>query len=105
MRPGGPTGDHDRSHRDPPVRLHGPAGYLAYIVMEYRGGGAHTAVYGVRREGRDYALKILRDAVTGDSREEIARAFRREAAVLACIHHHAPTEIHEVGLSGGAGPT
>ena len=70
-------------------------------VLEYLGGGTQSAVYRVEREGRDHALKILRAEASSEGREEAARAFRREAAVLACLHHPALPEIHEVGQSDG----
>jgi diguanylate cyclase (GGDEF)-like protein len=71
------------------------------IVRERLGGGAQSTVYRVQRDGHDHALKILREEASSEGREEAARSFRREAAVLACLHHPALPEIHEVGQSDG----
>ena len=48
------------------------------------GRGASTIVCRARRQGVDYALKILRDRVAYGEQRSVA--FRREAAMLACVY-------------------
>src|SRR5918996_1369374 len=59
--------------------------------------GAHTAVHRAHRQGRDYAVKVLRDGSGGAA---VLRAFRREAALLASVRHPGLPEVYEVGLAG-----
>src|SRR5690606_40426285 len=70
-------------------------------VVAELGRGARTVVHRVRRaaDGHDYALKVLTGVVS--DREQAARAFRREAAVLACVDHPGVVGVHEVGVAAG----
>src|SRR5829696_252736 len=63
------------------------------------GRGASTIVCRARRQGVDYALKILRDRVAYGEQRSVA--FRREAAMLACVTHPGLPRIHEVGYALG----
>ena len=84
-----------------------PAGY---DVVAELGQGAAATVLHVRRaaDGAAYALKLL-DAVGTDPDAPGApgaagaalTAFRREAALLACVDHPGLVRIHEVGEVGG----
>jgi diguanylate cyclase (GGDEF)-like protein len=66
-------------------------------LAEEIGRGAGTAVYRAVREGREYAVKILRSP--GDDRPAVR--FRREAALLASLHHPGLARVHDVGEVGG----
>src|ERR671919_1002048 len=66
-------------------------------LRERLGLGAHTAVYRAHRQGRDYAVKVLRDGSGGAA---VLRAFRREAALLASVRHPGLPAVYEVGLAG-----
>jgi eukaryotic-like serine/threonine-protein kinase len=68
-----------------------------FEMGERLGLGAYTAVYRASREGRRYAVKVLRDGAGG---EAVLRAFRREAAMLASVRHPGLPEVYEVGLAG-----
>ncbi|MBN1170699.1 MAG: diguanylate cyclase [Micromonosporaceae bacterium] len=61
------------------------------------GSGAFTTVYRGTRGGHRYAIKVLR---TRDPAAELA--FRREAALLACLDDPALVRIHEIGKAEGA---
>jgi serine/threonine protein kinase len=56
-------------------------------------------VYRARRDGSDYALKLLRELAPDDTRT--LTAFRREAALLACVDHPGLARVYEVGHSHG----
>jgi eukaryotic-like serine/threonine-protein kinase len=60
------------------------------------GRGAATAVYLGVRDGREYAVKILNRAD-----EAQAVAFRREAAIVACLDHPGLPRIHHAGDTAG----
>src|SRR5688572_8016964 len=64
------------------------------------GRGSRSVVYRGRRDGVEYAVKVPR---TGDAEADRAEltAFRREAALLACLDHPGVTRIHEVGEADG----
>ena len=66
---------------------------------EELGRGAYAAVYRIRRDGVDYAVKALHPAATADERTVVT--FRREAALLARVNHPAVPRVFDVGLSGG----
>ncbi|OLB77083.1 MAG: hypothetical protein AUI14_17195 [Actinobacteria bacterium 13_2_20CM_2_71_6] len=65
--------------------------------LDELGRGARTAVYRARRDGREYAVKVLRSV--GDQREAVA--FRREAALLASLDHPGLARVHDVGEAAG----
>ncbi len=73
-----------------PVRLPG------FDVISELGRGAETVVYRVRRQGRDYALKLL--TASGGDTAQLLTALRREAALLACVGHAQLPRIFDVGL-------
>ena len=69
-------------------------------VVGELGRGAHAAVYRVRRDGVDYALKALHhraDDAAGRSLLE----FRREAALLALLDHPGVPKVFDVGQADG----
>ncbi|WP_432837585.1 diguanylate cyclase [Dactylosporangium sp. CA-092794] len=68
-------------------------------VLGEIGRGAHAVVYRARRDGADYALKVLRGDV--GEHEEVSRAIRREAGLLACVSHPCVGRVYEVGTAGG----
>ena len=78
------------------VREVGPPGLE---IAEELGRGAQTVVYRARRQGVDYALKMLRQSVYADDAAWVA--FRREAATLTSVAHPGLTRIHEVGQADG----
>jgi diguanylate cyclase (GGDEF)-like protein len=63
-------------------------------VLGALGQGSQAVVYRVRRDGHEYALKVLRAASVD---EAALRAFHREAALLACVDHSGIPRVHEVG--------
>jgi diguanylate cyclase (GGDEF)-like protein len=66
-----------------------------YVVLGEIGRGVRTVVYRVLRHGVKYALKIVKQSASGDSKQ--MSAFRREAALLACVDHPRIPRIQEVG--------
>src|SRR6266545_104006 len=68
-------------------------------VLEELGRGAQTVVYRARRGGSEYALKLLRGPAPDD--EQALAAFRREAALLACVDHPGLAHLYEVGQTRG----
>jgi hypothetical protein len=78
-----------------------PARIGNYDVIDVLGAGAMGEVYRARdpRLGRDVAIKVLRDATTGEA-DRLAR-FEREARVLASLNH--PRVAHV--SAGSTGPT
>ena len=65
---------------------------------EELGRGAYAAVYRIRRDGVDYAVKALHPTATTDERTVVT--FQREAALLARVNHPAVPRVFDVGLSG-----
>ncbi|MBG0823100.1 diguanylate cyclase [Planomonospora sp. ID91781] len=63
------------------------------------GRGAHTAVYRIRRDGVDYALKVLQGSPA--DRERMAAAFSREAALLARVDHPGVPKVFDAGIAAG----
>ncbi len=76
-----------------------PGDGAGFAVLGELGRGAQATVYRVRRDGRDYAMKVLRHAGPEDAAAQAA--FRREAAVLACVRHPGIARVHEVGTHEG----
>jgi len=68
-------------------------------VVAELGRGAYAAVYRIRRDGVDYAVKALDPAAIVDDATVVA--FRREATLLARVDHPAVPRVFDVGLSGG----
>ncbi|HKT03633.1 MAG TPA: serine/threonine-protein kinase, partial [Rugosimonospora sp.] len=68
-------------------------------VLGELGRGAHTAVYRIRRDGVEYALKVLRRF--GPADEAVLVEFRREAALLARLNHPGVPKVYDAGLAGG----
>jgi eukaryotic-like serine/threonine-protein kinase len=66
-------------------------------LAEEIGRGAGTSVFRAVRQGREYAVKVLRSP--GD--EQQATSFRREAALLASLDHPGLNRVYEVGEAGG----
>ena len=66
-------------------------------LAEEIGRGAGTSVFRAVRQGREYAVKVLRSP--GDERQ--ATSFRREAALLASLDHPGLNRVYEVGEAGG----
>jgi diguanylate cyclase (GGDEF)-like protein len=67
------------------------------VIVGELGRGAENTVYRARRDGADYALKLLHGA--GD--EQALIGFRREAALLARVGHPGVPKVFDVGLAGG----
>nr|WP_240948391.1 diguanylate cyclase [Planosporangium mesophilum] len=63
------------------------------------GRGAQAVVYRVRRGDAEYAMKVLQPSRADE--EADARAFRREAALLASISAPGLARVHEVGTTDG----
>src|SRR4051794_9706617 len=76
-----------------------PGSFSDLEVVSRLGRGAETSVYRVRRQGGEYALKVLSTAEVGPA----LTAVRREAALLGCVGHPLLPRIYEVGESP-AGP-
>jgi diguanylate cyclase (GGDEF)-like protein len=68
-------------------------------VLSELGRGATSTVYRVRRNGDEYALKVLDSRGRGSAQTLVA--FRREAALLASVNHPAVPRIHEIGAVQG----
>jgi len=62
-------------------------------VLAELGRGAQTVVYRVRRDGRDWAMKVFLDS----SDASATPALRREAALLAWTNHPGLPRVYEVG--------
>jgi diguanylate cyclase (GGDEF)-like protein len=104
-------GSSTRSGGPPPARP--PEVLAGFEVLAELGRGTHSTVYRVRRPrpagsqrpageqqgDAEYALKILDNSLV-DSEATVV-AFRREAALLATVHHPGLTQVHEVGVSEG----
>ncbi|SHM54155.1 diguanylate cyclase (GGDEF) domain-containing protein [Cryptosporangium aurantiacum] len=81
-------------------------GSAGYEILGELGRGSRTVAYRVRRGDGVYAMKVARDRVTGPdddaaTAEAAERAFRREAALLACVAHPGLARVHEVGTADG----
>lgn len=76
-----------------------PGASPALVLTADLGRDAHTVVHRARRGDAEYAVKVLHrlpaDPVAA------ARAFRREAALLAGVDHPALVPRHEVGELDG----
>jgi len=63
-------------------------------VLSELGRGAETVVYRVRRQGKEYALKLL---ITAGPDPKALTTVQREAALLGCVGHPLLPQIFEVG--------
>ena len=81
-----------------------------YEVLGELGRGSRTVAYRVRRGNGVYAMKLPRVGIDGADPRDLdgepvtsasERAFRREAALLACLNHPGLARVHEVGLTDG----
>ncbi|WP_327002587.1 serine/threonine protein kinase [Dactylosporangium sp. NBC_01737] len=68
-------------------------------ILDEIGRGAHAIVFRARRDGCDYALKMLRSDLPGQ--EDAAAAIRREAGLLACVDDPCVGRVYEVGAVDG----
>jgi len=71
-----------------------------YEVVDILGRGGMGAVYRVRRGDAEYALKALTLSSTADASEAIAR-FKREAELLASLHHRGIVRVNTAGHKPG----
>ncbi|MFI5954655.1 diguanylate cyclase [Cryptosporangium sp. NPDC051539] len=71
-----------------------------YEILGELGRGSRTIAYRVRRGDGVYAMKVPREH-SADGADRNVRAFRREAALLACVAHPGLARIHEVGTTDG----
>src|SRR4051794_294272 len=69
--------------------------FAGFDVISELGRGAATVVYRVRKQGRDYALKLL--IADEDHSGRMLTALRREAALLACVAHPLLPRIFDIG--------
>jgi eukaryotic-like serine/threonine-protein kinase len=76
-----------------------PALIPGLAVHEELGRGAHAVVYRARRYGVDCAVKLMH--ASGFDDPSALTAFRREAALLACVNHPGVASVHEVGQVHG----
>ncbi|MDT5037764.1 MAG: eukaryotic-like serine/threonine-protein kinase, partial [Micromonosporaceae bacterium] len=70
-----------------------PGAFPDLELISELGRGADTVVYRVRRQGRDYALKLM----TRAGGDRALTAIRREAALMGCVGHPLLPKIFEVG--------
>ncbi|UQU66977.1 diguanylate cyclase [Couchioplanes caeruleus] len=68
-------------------------------VLGEIGRGAQAVVYRVRRDGRDYALKMLLEETPASSGR--GRDFHRQAALLAAVENPHLPRVHKSGDVGG----
>ncbi|WP_432564283.1 diguanylate cyclase [Kineococcus sp. SYSU DK003] len=71
-----------------------PVGDQPWTVLRELGRGAGSVVHLACRGGREYALKRQRPGLPADRRTD--RTLRREAALLASVHHPGLTRVHAV---------
>lgn len=67
-------------------------------LLDELGHGRHTSVYRVRRNGANFALKILKGPIADDA--QARSAFCREGALLARVNHPGVPRVFDVGISG-----
>ena len=67
-------------------------------VLAELGRGAHAVTYRVRRDDRDWAMKVY--GAQPDAGRAALLALRREAALLMWVDHSGLPQVHEVGLTG-----
>src|SRR3712207_1451204 len=65
-------------------------------LLDELGRGAQTVVYRARRDGREYAVKMLRPEAHPQG-EGARTMLRREASVLASLRHPGLAQIFAIG--------
>ena len=68
-------------------------------VLGELGRGAQAVVYRVRYQGREYALRLLRESIAANPSG--VREFRRQCALLAAIDNPGLPRVHKSGTAGG----
>src|SRR4030095_11753959 len=73
-----------------------------YEVLSVLGTGGMAEVYRARdtRLGREVALKVVNEALSGDP--ELVRRFEQEARLAGSLNHPNLVAVHDVGLHEGA---
>ena len=73
-----------------------------YEVLSVLGTGGMAEVYRVRdtRLGREVALKVVNEALSGDP--ELLRRFEQEARLAGSLNHPNLVAVHDLGLHDGA---
>jgi FixJ family two-component response regulator len=69
-----------------------------YSVLKTLGAGSMGKVLLIRKEGKEYALKIMHKDSAGDSMQERIMRFKREAEVLSHIQHPSVIHVYEYGV-------
>lgn len=69
----------------------------AYQLHECLGTGAYSEVYRATREGRTYALKLMKPGAGKEQTDEMAAAMRLEFWVLKDCHHPNLVTAHDFG--------
>jgi len=66
-----------------------------FIFERVLGAGATSVVYQVRRDGKPYALKLIRPRSESSARQDRLR-FLKEAATIAKLNHPGLVKLHEI---------
>jgi len=84
------------------VRLTPGARLGPYEVLSVLGTGGMAEVYRARdtRLGREVALKVVNEALSGDP--ELLRRFEQEARLAGSLNHPNLVAVHDLGLHDGA---
>jgi eukaryotic-like serine/threonine-protein kinase len=88
--------------RFPPVRLTPGIRLGPYEVLSILGAGGMAEVYRARdtRLGRDIALKVVNEALSGDP--DLIRRFEQEARIAGSLNHPNLVAVYDFGLHEGA---
>lgn len=78
-----------------------PATIGLYQIQGEIGRGATSVVYKAHRDGRLFALKLMRDVKAHGESADLSLRFRREAATLGRLSHPAFVRIIESGDAAG----
>ncbi|HEY0002079.1 MAG TPA: AAA family ATPase, partial [Actinoplanes sp.] len=71
----------------------------AFEVLGEIGRGAEAVVHRVRRDGAEYAMKVLQP--TGTAHDTVLRRLQRTVALLASVSDPGLARVHEVGVFDG----
>ncbi|GIF02109.1 hypothetical protein Ari01nite_95730 [Paractinoplanes rishiriensis] len=71
----------------------------AFEVLGEIGRGAEAVVHRVRRDGTEYAMKLLQPSTA--AHDEVLRRLHRTVALLAAARHPSLVRVHEVGVHDG----